>query len=264
MEFFRRPQTFQAEERSIEDAEHRILELCMAAKGHEVVFPPATSDQIIARVVPNLRFRRQHGYGFVEQRPVEAREVIPATEEGRERLAYKYFGDESERISIPTPVGKSTMAVEGCWGFARWAVHGSVLNSTLALDVPRDYSAMIGHQIAEDPDYIGTPMRRWSDCMKARGHSYADLNGPYYDAMYAYQYADPKPTAVSDRERRVALDDGECQIAVGLPTLVRRLQVEHVARLPLEQRRQLEEIVDVRTRSLRRAERIVEQLGTGG
>ena len=263
MRFFRRPASFRVEERLLEDAEHRLLERCMDRKGHRIRFPAARTFHIIGRLTPDLAFRRRYGYGFAEpKRPAVQEEKIPESRAAQARLARAYAGNEDHVVHVRGPETVGATITEGCWGAARRAVYGTIHQYAEA-NLTSEYSALIGLRIGRGREYQGVPMHRWSRCMAKRGHHYKDLNGPYFDAQYAYQYADPKPAHVSRREIKLAVDDGECEIAVGLPAITRRLQDKYVAALPAKERRRLSSIARVRAEAVTRARRIVAKYGRG-
>jgi hypothetical protein len=230
----------------------------MDRKGHRIRFPDAPSERIIGRVTPDLAFRREHGYGWVWLNHFRVEEDdIPTTRAGRAALAREFAGDESHTIELVGPAGRTGRGVEGCWGDARRAVFGTIRNSMRAGDFPSDYSAVIGREVAKDPDYIGAPMHRWSACMAKRGYRYKTLNDPYFNSKNSYDYADPKPTTTPKREIEVAVADGECQIEARLPQAALKVQTKHVDALPAKAKRDLEEIVVLRQQALKRAAAIV-------
>lgn len=259
LRFFRRPESFLAEERLLFNAERRFVEACMDRHGHHARAPLAHSERIIGRLTPDLAFRRKHGYGWVWLYSAKLDEKLPKDKAGRRALARLYAGDESHSIEVKGPVRTIGSGTEGCWGDARRAVYGTIRNSIRAGQLPGDYSWMIGQQVAKDPDYIGAPMRRWSACMAKRGYQYKTLNDPYFNSKNTYDYADPKPTKPPKREIEVAVADGECQIAAGLPQAALKVQTKHVDALPAKDKRDLEEIVVLRQQALKRAAVIVRE-----
>lgn len=253
--FFQHPASFRAQDGLLQEAQNRLTERCLAAKGFDVRYPEAEVDQIIGQVTPQMAFRREWGYGFTAPKPISLG-LEPKDLDEFERIALATTGDMAKQVWVRAPVGRVSMGLEGCLGEARSALYGSVRRSILGFILPGDYSNFIGRKVGADPAWAKA-MVEWSACMGSRGHALADLDAAYMPFFWIYEYADPKPTRPTAEEIEVAVDDGECALRIGLPALTRRLQVIHVRSLSRHQRAELRAMVRIRRGALEEAERIV-------
>jgi hypothetical protein len=244
--------TFRSDQRALSRAEAVLTGRCMAANGF--AFPVAvTNPYDDDEWRPDLRVRRERGYGLrAAGRSGESeylRRLSPAQRHAYERALSGSRNTATLRLSGGQ---EFTYGTSGCTAEGRAGLYGDVASAVRVFYVPQQAHLQVRQRLVD-----AAPMReaiaRWTTCMSQRGLPY-----PSMAAARAAAAAAAGPAAVA-LERRIAVADGECALAVGTTEVVDRVGRAYAAELPIEQIHELNAVAAVRARALQRAS----ELGQG-
>ncbi|GID30449.1 hypothetical protein [Paractinoplanes brasiliensis] len=244
-----RAEPYREEQSLLRRTEHALTRDCMARRGYP--YPAAGTDTVLDDPWrPDLDSRRRHGYGFARPGPSAGR--YPPGLTGSQRSGYESALSGERRATLRLSSGpRFTFATTGCLAESRIRLYGDVMDAARADYVPQEaFNALLPH-IAADPD-LHEATRKWSSCMRGRGHPYDSMSAARAAVSSALRANRPAGEALTF-ETAVAVADGECALAVGLPPLVDRLGRRHAGKLTAVQRRDLNTAADVRAAALLRA-----------
>lgn len=161
-------------------------------------------------------------------------------------------GDPGRRATLRLFSGpKFTFGTTGCIAESRIRLYGDVMDAARAAYVPQEVYNAVYEQIAAD-EATQEAVGRWAGCMAGRGFPYDSPTKAR--AAMGRAYEEPGPVERKRRlERDVAVADGECVAAAGLPDVVDRVGRRCVRALPAELRRDLTIATRLRSDALERA-----------
>ena len=245
-------------------AEQRLLHRCMTAAGQPYTEVPPIEDALdlywnrLGRT-DALRAERL-GYKV----PATGGGANPAHEElatasARDDWSAAFEGKRSEvgpgdpEVPIVDPVTGERIGGQtsgGCFGQVQRTLYGDQSRYTsLAQWVLNDVRRAIEEKVEEDPR-LHDRIRRWSSCMRERGHDYDHPLDPVHEFG-----VDGQP---SEREPAVAHADVQCKDATELVATYRLLAVEHGRAIvaehgPLleEYRRMVDRALDIARQEMR-------------
>jgi hypothetical protein len=146
---------------------------------------------------------------------------------------------------------KFTFDTTGCIAESRIGLYGDVIDAARVAYVPQEVYNAIYEQVVND-EATRTAVREWAGCMAGYGFPY---NSPATArAAIGEAYDGPAPVGHKRRlEMEVAVADGECVFAVGLPDVVDQIGRRCVQGLAPELRQDLNLATRLRTDALERA-----------
>lgn len=177
-----------AEERRLEQAEHLLIQRCMARKSFEYrVWPQVDADTDRAfryRVVQDdIAWAREHGYGEQLRRAffkmkkhnerLAAQNALPPVQ--RERYTTALLGSPgTPMLEVRLPSGGTVRSPNGgCSGTARTQLYGDAKAYFEADRVATDLVAAYLPKVMGDPRYTAA-LQAWAGCMrKETGSAYA-------------------------------------------------------------------------------------------
>lgn len=248
---------YRDDQRLLMGAEHELTRRCMLA--HRFDYPtstgaPAGEDDSWR---PDLDTRRGSGYGLTDSgRSTPAR--YPSDLPAARRSAYLWAlsGDPTRRATLRLSSGpRFTFATTGCIAESRAALFGDIVTAARVAYVPQEAYNALYKRVEGDAD-TRAALGAWATCMGKRGYRYASMSAARADVSRAIRAVGPGD-ATRRFEIRVAVADGECAIAAGLPTVVDRVGRRYAVELSAKQRRDLNLAAASRVDGLRRARGIV-------
>lgn len=250
--------TYKADQRLLYRAEKELTRQCMAAHGWNYPVPaaqPGELDDDMWR--PDLDVRRRIGYGFAVTGPASGGSYpSDLPEASREEYRRTLTGDPEQRATLRLFSGpKFTFGTTGCIAESRVRLYGDVVDAARAAYVPQEVYNAVYERVVND-DATRTAVRQWAGCMAGRGFSYSSPTAAR--AAIGAAHDDPAPGAQPQRlEREVAITDGECVLAVGLPDVVDRVGRQYVQALAPRLRKDLNLATRLRTDALERAHNLM-------
>ncbi|WBB77275.1 hypothetical protein O7606_13295 [Micromonospora sp. WMMD882] len=251
------------DERLLQRAERELTRRCMAARGFGQPTPgegggTAGDDDPWQ---PNLAVRRQWGYGLGVSPPAPDGDYPPGLPPARrDDYVRALTGDPGRRAVLRLAGGlEFTIGVTGCVAESRTELYGDILDAARVFYVPQEIHNTLRRQIAESAA-VRVTETSWKNCMNGRGYAYESM-------LEARADAHRKRASVVDvhvarqAEIRIAVADGECALAAGLPDAVDREGRRHATALPAGQRADLDRAAHLRSAATRRARGVV---GGGG
>jgi hypothetical protein len=252
-----RAEPYRDDQRLLVRAERESTRRCMAARGFDYPAPVGNPTGGDDPWRPDLDARRSHGYGFTDPGPSADSQYPPDLPVGkRADYARALSGDPDRRATLRLSSGPQfTFATTGCIAEGRIKLFGDVVGAARVAYVPQEaYNAMHG-RIADDAG-MHEAMQRWGACMTSRGYPYTSMSAARADVGRKSGAAGSSASA-RQFEIQVAVADGECALAAGVPELVDRAGRRYAAELAAEQRRDLNLAAELRAEGLRRARDLV-------
>lgn len=238
-------------ESSLLDDAIGLLEVrCMRRRGF--TFDPASdqTDMVFGRLAPLLGYRRAEGYGGVYIDPA----VLALAAGQGAGFDIAISGPDSDPgVKMSTPVAEVVGPSTGCGAEAEALLAGSVEMWMKATTLPEDYAPVISEQVAKDPEWVAN-REAWSACMAERGYDYADSWEPAKKYVTEREAHGKPPTAV---EIATAVDDGQCQLEVDRPALVRRLRNRFAEELPAKDKVILRDAAEARAVAVANAREVL-------
>jgi hypothetical protein len=206
---------------------------------------------------PDLDVRRRIGYGFTVTGPSDGGSYPPGLPEAsRDEYQRALSGDPEQQATLRLFSGpKFTFGTTGCIAESRIGLYGDVIDAARVAYVPQEVYNAVYEQVVND-DATRTAVREWAGCMAGRGFPYSSPAS----ARAAVGAADDGPAPVGQKRRleiEVAVADGECVFAVGLPDVVDRIGRRCVQGLAPELRQDLNLATQLRTEALERAHNLM-------
>lgn len=241
--------TYRADQRLLSWAEKELTRRCMAAQGWDYPVPATTLGELDDDMWrPDLDVRRQIGYGFAVTGPSDGGSY-PAglPEASRDEYLLALTGDPEQQATLRLFSGpRFTFGTTGCIAESRERLYGDVTDAARAAYVPQEvYNAV--YERVVDAGATRAAVGRWANCMADRGFPYSS------PASARAAVADGQPRK---SEKEVAVADGECVFAVGLPDVIDRIGRSCVQALPAELRRDLNLATQLRADALERAHKL--------
>lgn len=217
-------------EEDLENAFNQLDHRCLEAHGINVpalppVEIPVPEDETAAVGLPE---RRSVGYGLAEPTPSQPE---PSFGGSSEEFAAAQFGPGRPRTPVVIE-GKATVdtASGGCVAESHQRLAGDVATWTRLFYLPQRFDDRMFASMADDPRFSAA-LKAWSNCVHSRGYSYAQPDEAESALRSQYQKSGVT-TALKRQEVRTAVDDGECQLTVHLPTQLLQIRRSLVAKLP--------------------------------
>ncbi|WP_327048913.1 hypothetical protein OG320_14105 [Microbispora sp. NBC_01189] len=241
---------FPARARVLTLAEERLVQECMARRGH--TYWPITPEPVTGsdeqRTV-DLPGRRAHGYGLAVKQPGPPR-VGP--DEDKPPFQRAMFGDRKREGQLRLPNGSTlSFPTSGCVPEARATLYGDQLLWARVDAVPQVVRTTLR---AEGPE-LTKARAQWAACMATAGYRYTDSRAAVADLAAAYQRENTP--ALRAREIAVATADGECALRAHVPSTESALRRAQAQRLPAAERREISELAEAHCAAYRRAEGVL-------
>ncbi|MEE1763865.1 hypothetical protein [Streptomyces sp. SP18BB07] len=264
-------------ERALRRAESELITVCMADKGFpyragtSASAPMSFEDQLLG-----MDERRSRGYGLYAQfvdspGSGEQREGGEPLPPGMENDAYvarlpeaeaeKYVhalrGNASDRREMRLPDDqKITFSGKGCEAVSREKLYGSLDDWAASEHVPQILNNSLTDRVTADPAYAAV-MRKWKECMAAKGYSYKDPEDAY--RKLRDEYGERGATQdMRKREIEVATDDGTCARQTHVPNTVLSLRRQYAKSLPATDKRDLRQLADIWKAAATQARKLTE------
>lgn len=239
---------------TIEAAAATLAARCMRERGFEIEVHEPEFDRTNGLITPDLEYRSSSGFGLA----LAARTQDPLPERLQDdRFSAAYFGSDDGAVplgsfAIASPIGDLTAVTKGCLGSSFRRLGGGSTRRFLEGTALAD--SMLGAAVedtAEAPKWIAVNSA-WIACMEARGYA---LSGPQEALSSSAAAADGARAndAVLEAERALAVADGECQIEVGMPDVLRVIRERWLEQATPQDRAFLRTAASARTLVLRRA-----------
>ncbi|MDL5199317.1 hypothetical protein [Streptomyces sp. ALI-76-A] len=223
-----------AERVRVEQAEQRLIERCMRARGFRYwVLPPLDPERLRAFEHPFVRddvsWAREHGYGAPIQRAFFAakkRDPNIAYRNGLSGPARARYltalngGPDAEVLSVRLPAGGSIrLAIGGCERAAREKLYGDAETYFRADKIATNLNPLYVPKVVRDQRFTEA-LAAWSHCMRrTTGRAYADPDAVRADL--------PKRTKGLNRAEADAV---EVRLAVAEATCARKSSLGGTAR----------------------------------
>lgn len=262
-----------AELHVLDRAEAVLTASCMRRRGfrHE---PPELASRLDPSPgaypfgLDDLTYARRHGYGIVEGAAEEGR--LRRTDPNRKyvsslpadrRTAYNktLTGDQSDVLRVRLPTGPELLIPrDGCLAEAQRELYGDFDRWSRAKAVVDNLRSEIDPAVGENARYQKA-LRRWSACMRSKGHSYAGPGPIRREIAEAIAAPGADRLKTQARETTLAVAEAECARGTGLVRTARDL--ERVAESRIRQRRQadIETVQAARLSALPLARSLVNQ-----
>ncbi|GAA5197667.1 hypothetical protein GCM10023322_69420 [Rugosimonospora acidiphila] len=230
VDFATRSGSWPSSEDDLENASNQLDRQCLRAHGFAVpaappLALPVPQDEAAAIDLPG---RRSVGYGLAKH---SAPAPEPTTFVGDVGFSAAQFGAGKPRIKVSLE-GKATVLTPsaGCVAQGYRELAGDLATWARLYYVPQQFDDRMYAAMYDDPRYP-VALATWRSCMNSRGYSYSrpDDVEPALRARYDASGMTP---ALEQLELRTAVDDGECQLAVHLPTTLLQIRRSLVASLP--------------------------------
>lgn len=250
--------TYKADQRLLSRAEKELTRQCMAAHGWD--YPVSTTefgelDDDMWR--PDLNVRRRIGYGFTITGPSDGGSYpSDLPEASRDEYQRSLSGDPEQRATLRLFSGpKFTFGTTGCIAESRIGLYGDVIDAARVAYIPQEVYNAVHEQVVND-EATRTAVGQWAGCMAGRGFPYS--SPATARAAIGETYDGPAPVGQKRRlEIEVAVADGECVFAVGLPDVVNQIGRRCVQGLAPELRQDLNLATQLRTDALERAHNLM-------
>jgi hypothetical protein len=242
-------------EEGLENAFNQLDLRCLQAHGINApalppVRIPVPEDETAAIGLPE---RRSTGYGLADPAPPQPEPSFAGSSEG---FAAVQFGPGRPRTPVVIE-GNATVdtANGGCVAESHQRLAGDVATWTRLFYLPQRFNDRMFAGMTHDPRYSAA-LKAWSACMHSRGYSYARPDEAESAFRSQYQKSGVT-TALKRQEVRTAVDDGECQLAVHVPTKLLKIRRSLVASLPRSDLATLAAMTNLRRSAVARARSVL-------
>jgi hypothetical protein len=246
--------SYRTDQRLLFQAEKELTQRCMASRGWQYLAGPSGPAELEDDMWrPDLDLRRRLGYGFAATGPADGG-GLPTYLPPASRDAYRQAltGAETQRATLHLFTGPTfTFGTTGCIAQSRVRLYGDVIDAARATYVPQEVYNAIYRQVTDD-DATQAAVDRWARCMTHRDHMYR--SPAEARAAVSRTYDSTGPSAASRQfEIQVAVADGECALAAGLPEVVDQVGRGHVRELAPQLRQDLNLATELRANALLQA-----------
>ncbi|MEW9552581.1 hypothetical protein [Nonomuraea sp. NPDC050783] len=215
-------------------AEQLLVRDCMKAHGFQVWLIrrdelPVDSLRAFPYAVTDLNWAKRHGYGG-DQRAEAAKlaaadpnkryfDSLSPSDKARARAALNGAAPVGLEAELPLG-GTMRRSDQGCVSQAERRLYGDLRGWYRAKKVVEQLTPLRVGRVMKDPRF-GRSVARWSACMRAHGH-------PYADPAEARQAALP-PNGATDRAKEIAVATAEaaCAAESGLTATIHRLDRQY-------------------------------------
>jgi hypothetical protein len=209
-----------------------LTERCMREAGIQwsgVVDQP-NPDAKYGRSV-SLDFVRQHGYGLSDGAGASSEPTPTPSDDERLRHALLGSPDDVERLVVPG-IAAYGYPRHGCAAQARSAVYGDLKTWALIFHLPSELNLDVHQKAVADRRYADA-VKRWSACMKERGHSYETPRDIPTSLVQQYRRTS-QPQSLEQRkaaEIALALEDARCDKEARLTATRLELRREYASKI---------------------------------
>lgn len=240
-----------SEIQSLHSAEQRLVAECMSRHGFRYwpnPLDPVPELRDFPYVVDDLDWARRHGYGSQLQRRMD--EVLEASPNRRyargltpaRRAAYldalNGTPDAGAELTATLPSGlRVRRSARSCVSWAQRALYADLPTWYRAVKVT-DALPPAAYALAQRDNRLRAAVERWSGCMRAAGHPYAN---PAQARAAVSQAAPSAPSVPSAQEIRLAVAEATCARRTGLASTARTVDRDQLREL---QARHRTEVID--------------------
>jgi hypothetical protein len=245
---------YPARKHVLDTAEEQLNKRCMTARGqaYQPFVPPlvAGSDEERALDLPR---RRVEGYGLA---PGASPPPSAAPNADRPQYQQALFGDDRHQQGLQLPSGAVlSYPTAGCLAESRAALYGDVVRWARTVSIPQIFDNDLRSQVKNAPE-LAEANSRWASCIATAGHPYPTSEAAVNDISTAYQQHGPT-AELRNREIAIATIDGECALRAHKPRTELELRRAKAASLPVDQRRELNELAALHCAAYRNALHVV-------
>jgi hypothetical protein len=223
------PVLSQSDERTLWEAQRRLIRVCMSQRGLDFTFPSweeqqaasGLQDQAVStprRAFADPAWAERHGYGF-DPKAVEAirgkhlgPESGKALDTETEEALYGAPGAATETIDLGPQQGKLSFGRDGCYAQTQQELFGDIRQWYTVRQVATNLSGQLHREAQADPA-VAHSLQGWRDCMGSRGWNSFQQQGDAF-ARVAREY-ESKPDSARKVELDIATADAECTVSSG-------------------------------------------------
>jgi hypothetical protein len=235
----------------LDHAEQEATSRCMAARSFRYAVAatpgnvPSEQDAAI-----DLNDRRQHGYRLADTLDATPRAASPILPPGYHQAL---LGTDADLRQITLPGGGRVVASSaGCEAQSRERLYGSLASWAEVNYLPQRLSLKLAAKARTDPTFTAA-LKRWQDCMSARGYRYTSPDDAVQQLTAGYRTSGVTPAA-RQHEIAVAVADAGCEQRLHLPDIALDLRRRYARALPVTDRERLEAVTTLWSAAVARAE----------